>query len=570
MSENQDHNIIKLGFTHNRGETFEFGIMPQDRSKHMYVIGKTGMGKSTLLEYIAIQDIQKGNGITFMDPHGHSVEELLDYVPDSRVRDCIYFSPSDINHPIALNIMEDVGHGKRHLVASSMMSAFKKIWGEESWSDRMEHILNNTILALLEYPNSTLLDVTRMYANKAFRKDVVDNIKDIQVKYFWTDEFERYTDRTAAEATPAIQNKIGQLTTNPILRNIIGQPKTSIDFKDMINNKKIFLVNLAKGRIGETNSAMLGIFLSTKLYLTTLERAEFSRSELSKLAPMNLIIDEFQSFASDAFSNILSESRKYKLNLVLAHQHISQVEDKIRESILGNVGTMISFKIGPLDAEVMEMMFTHTSKNVLAQDLISQSLGEYFITLSIDGESSGVFSAKTKVPGAPTSESNKQRIINRVRNTYGSTREEAERIIRERSESIPQPPQKDKNKQGYQKPTANQYNRPHNKPHQQKQHLHQHQKPHFNKNNPNENNTKPHKEDGEPDISLKEALKNIRIPSTEKKAITTDQQQNQSATEQSEPKQVMKKEHIKDQDTQKEPKKPEKSGEISGFNMPNE
>ena len=486
MSENQDHNIIKLGFTHNRGETFEFGIMPQDRSKHMYVIGKTGMGKSTLLEYIAIQDIQKGNGVTFMDPHGHSVEELLDYVPDSRVRDCIYFSPSDINHPIALNIMEDVGHGKRHLVASSMMSAFKKIWGEESWSDRMEHILNNTILALLEYPNSTLLDVTRMYANKAFRKDVVDNIKDIQVKYFWTDEFERYTDRTAAEATPAIQNKIGQLTTNPILRNIIGQPKTSIDFKDMINNKKIFLVNLAKGRIGETNSAMLGIFLSTKLYLTTLERAEFSRSELSKLAPMNLIIDEFQSFASDAFSNILSESRKYKLNLILAHQHISQVEDKIRESILGNVGTMISFKIGPLDAEVMEMMFTHTSKNVLAQDLISQSLGEYFITLSIDGESSGVFSAKTKVPGAATNESNKQRIINRVRNTYGSTREEAERVIRERSENIPQPPQKDKNKQGYQKPNTNQHNRPHNKPHQQKQHLHQHQKPHFNKNNPNE------------------------------------------------------------------------------------
>ena len=506
-----------------------------------------------------------------MDPHGHSVEELLDYVPDSRVRDCIYFSPADINHPIALNIMEDVGHGKRHLVASSMMSAFKKIWGEESWSDRMEHILNNTILALLEYPNSTLLDVTRMYANKAFRKDVVDNIKDIQVKYFWTDEFERYTDRTAAEATPAIQNKIGQLTTNPILRNIIGQPKTSIDFKDMINNKKIFLVNLAKGRIGETNSAMLGIFLSTKLYLTTLERAEFSRAELSNLAAMNLIIDEFQSFASDAFSNILSESRKYKLNLILAHQHISQVEDKIREAILGNVGSVISFKIGPLDAEILEMMFTHTTKSVLAQDLISLSLGEYFITLSIDGESSGVFSAKTKVPAAPTNESNKQRIINRVRSTYGSTREEAERVIKERSESIPQQtPQENKNNSGHQK--SNQHNRSHHKPQYNNQKpQYNNQKPHFNKNNPNHNKTKPHKEDEAPGASLKKALENIRVPSAQKVTnMTNNSRVIKVPSEQAQPSQSAQKEYTQSKSNLEETKKPQETKEIKGFDLPNE
>ena len=513
MSENHGHKIIKLGFTHNKGETFEFGIKPEDRSKHMYIIGKTGMGKSTLLEYIAIQDIQKGNGLTFMDPHGHSVEELLDYVPESRVRDCVYFNPADAEYPIALNIMEDVGYGKRHLVSSSLMSAFKKIWGEESWSDRMEHILNNTILALLEYPQTTLLDVTRMYANKAFRQAVVENIKDTQVKHFWTDEFERYTDRTAAEATPAIQNKLGQLTTNPILRNIIGQPKTSIQFKDLIDNKKLFLVNLAKGRIGETNSSILGIFLSTKLYLTTLERAEYTRKELSGLAPMNFIIDEFQSFASEAFASILSESRKYKLNLILAHQHVSQVDENIQESIFGNVGTVISFKIGPLDAEIIEKIFVHMHKSILAEDLISSSLGEYFITLSVDGESSGVFSATTKVPEPPSITSNRIRIIDRVRSTYGTKKEIAEELIRTRMDSFPKNPPKEQDKNKFKK------------------------KPDF-KNNPRYQTNKPHQhppnQNAPQKMSLKDALSKI------KGAATNTQQKGGNQTQQKKDEQAIK------------------------------
>jgi len=261
-----DNRITYFAETDARNKRTPFGIRENDRSRHLYVIGKTGMGKSTLLENMAVQDIQNGEGMAFIDPHGKTAELLLNYVPQERIKDVLYFAPFDMEHPISFNVMEDVGYDKRHLVVSGLMSTFKKIW-QDAWSARMEYILSNTILALLEYPGATLLGVNRMLADKDYRKKVVDNIKDPSVKSFWVDEFAKYTDRFAAEATPAIQNKIGQFTSNPLIRNIVGQEKSSFDIRKIMDEKKILIINLSKGRVGEVNANLLGSMLITKIYL---------------------------------------------------------------------------------------------------------------------------------------------------------------------------------------------------------------------------------------------------------------------------------------------------------------
>ena len=232
-----DNRITYFAETDARNKRTPFGIRENDRSRHVYVIGKTGMGKSTLLENMAVQDIQNGEGMAFIDPHGKTAELLLNYVPQERMKDVLYFAPFDMEHPISFNVMEDVGYDKRHLVVSGLMSTFKKIW-QDAWSARMEYILSNTILALLEYPGATLLGVNRMLADKEYRKKVVDNVKDPSVKSFWVDEFAKYTDRFAAEATPAIQNKIGQFTSNPLIRNIVGQSKSSFDIRKIMDEKR--------------------------------------------------------------------------------------------------------------------------------------------------------------------------------------------------------------------------------------------------------------------------------------------------------------------------------------------
>src|SRR3990167_9258451 len=241
--------ITYFGETDSRNKRVRFGIKAKDRTKHIYVIGKTGMGKSTLLENMAIQDIQGGEGMAFIDPHGKTAELLLDYVPKERINDVLYFAPFDMEYPVSFNVMEDIGADKRHLVVNGLMSTFEKIW-VDAWSARMAYILNNTLLALLEFPNSTLLGVNRMLADKEYRKAIIANISDPSVKSFWIDEFGKYTERFAAEATPAIQNKVGQFNSNPLIRNIIGQSKSSFDLRKMMDEKKIFIVNLSKGRMG--------------------------------------------------------------------------------------------------------------------------------------------------------------------------------------------------------------------------------------------------------------------------------------------------------------------------------
>jgi len=423
----QDPNeVTYFAETDARNKRIPFGIKAKDRGRHVYVIGKTGMGKSTTLENMAVQDLRNGNGICFIDPHGKTADLLLEYIPEDRINDVLYFAPFDTDHPISFNVMEDVGYDKRHLVVSGLMSSFKKIW-QDAWSARMEYILSNTLLALLEYPDSTLLSVNKMLSDKAFREKVVDNITDMSVKAFWVDEFAKYTERFAAEATPAIQNKIGQFTANPLIRNIVGQPKSSFDIREMMDNRKILIINLSKGRIGEVNAQLLGSMLVTKIYLAAMSRADLNETEIEAAPNFFLFVDEFQSFANESFADILSEARKYKLNLTIAHQYIEQMPEEVRAAVFGNVGTLISFRVGATDAEYLEKEFAPT---FMATDIVNLGFAQIYLRLMIDGIGSQPFSARTLPPIAKGDVHFVKEIIEASRKQYARPRDEIEQEVR--------------------------------------------------------------------------------------------------------------------------------------------
>ncbi len=417
--------VTYFAATDTRGKRIPFGIKQKDRARHMYVIGKTGMGKSTMLENMAIQDIRNGEGLAFIDPHGGTVDKLLDYIPENRIKDVVYFAPFDLEHPVAFNIMEDVGYDKRHLVVSGLMAAFKKIW-VDAWSARMEYILTNTLLALLEYPDATLLGVNRMYTDKNYRKKVVENVKDPVVKDFWIKEFATYTDRYTQEATPAIQNKIGQFTSNPLIRNIIGQPTSSFDIRTLMDQKKILIINLSKGLVGDTNTQLLGSMLTTRIFLAAMSRADASAKELARLPNFYFYVDEFQNFANETFAEILSEARKYKLNLVIAHQYIEQMEEEVRDAVFGNVGTTVVFRVGPFDAETLETVFAPEFEQ---EDLVNLGFAQIYTTLMIDGIGSRPFSAVTIPPIEPPPKSCRKEVIAASRATYAAHRAGIEEAI---------------------------------------------------------------------------------------------------------------------------------------------
>ncbi|HEY4522927.1 MAG TPA: type IV secretion system DNA-binding domain-containing protein [Candidatus Paceibacterota bacterium] len=417
--------ITYFAATDSRGKRVPFGIKAKDRGRHMYVIGKTGMGKSTLLENMAIQDIRNGEGFAFIDPHGSAVDKLLDYIPEERVKDIVYFAPFDLERPIAFNVMEDVGYDKRHLVVSGLMATVKKIW-PDAWSARMEYILTNTLLALLEYPDATLLGVNRMYTDKGYRKKVVDNVKDPLVKDFWVNEFATYTDRYTQEATPAIQNKIGQFTSNPLIRNIIGQPTSSFDIREMMDEKKILLINLSKGLVGDTNMKLLGSMLVTRIFLGAMSRADLPEAELARVPKFYFYVDEFQNFANETFAEILSEARKYNLNLIIAHQYIEQMEEEVRAAVFGNVGTTVTFRVGPFDAEVLETVFF---PEFTKEDLVNLGARQIYLTLMIDGLGSRPFSAVTIPPIEAPPHSSRAQVIEASRTTYGNDRAPVEAAI---------------------------------------------------------------------------------------------------------------------------------------------
>ncbi len=423
MANNNNKEITLLGTTNFRGNPVQFGITQQDRLYHCYIIGKAGSGKSTLMENMCYSDIIKGRGVGLIDPHGEFAEKLLDYIPRDRIKDVVYINPSDIDWPVAFNIIEEVSPEMRHIVKSGLMSVFKKIW-PDVWSARMEYILSNTILALLEYPGATLLSINRMLSDKHYRKTVLNHVTDAVVKSFWYSEFDKYNEKFQTEAIAPIQNKVGQFISNPLIRNIIGQVDTKIDMRKIMDEKKILIVNLSKGLTGEENSALLGALIITKIQLAAMSRADVSTETRD---PFYLYIDEFQTFSTESFANILSEARKYKLNLILAHQYINQLDDTVKDAVFGNVGNLISFRIGIEDALFLEKEF---EPEIHAQDLINLPSYYFYIKMMIDNMPARPFMARELGPLAPSKETFRTEIIDNCHNLYSTPRENVEEYIK--------------------------------------------------------------------------------------------------------------------------------------------
>ena len=385
------------------------------------------MGKTNLLENMAIQDIRNGEGVCYVDPHGESAEKLLKSVPSNRTNDVVYFNAADTEFPVAFNILESVAEEKKNLVASGMMGVFKKLW-PDVWSARMEYILNNTILALLDYPGSTMLGVNRMMSDKDYRKRVYPMIKDPVVKSFWINEFDKWEDRFRKEAVAAIQNKVGQFLSSALIRHIVGQPKSTIDMRDIMDNKKILIVNVSKGKIGEDAMRLLGGMIVTKIQLAAMGRVEVPMEERKDFY---LYVDELQNFVTESFANILSEARKYRLNLTLAHQYINQLvfdgNTTVRDAVFGNVGTMIAFRVGAEDAEFLEKEFEPV---FMLNDLVNLSKYHIYLKLMIDGIAGDAFSATTlPPPDLSDTQENEQKIIQNSRERYGQNKAEIEEKI---------------------------------------------------------------------------------------------------------------------------------------------
>lgn len=426
--EFKDDGITIIGRTTSHNRKVTFGIKDRDRRQHVYVIGKTGTGKTTMMENMVVDDIMSGHGVGVIDPHGEFAERILKFVPEERIEDVVYFNPADIEQPIGFNPLERVGDEYHHLVASGLMGVFKKIW-PDVWSPRMEYILNNSLLSLLEYPGSTLLGVMRLLTDRAYRNEVVNNLTDPVVKSFWVNEFARYNQRYETEATAAILNKIGQFVSNPIIRRIIGQPHSTIDLRKVMDEGKIFIANLSKGKVGEDNSALLGAMLVTKMQLAAMSRVDTPELERRDFY---LYIDEFQNFSTESFANILSEARKYRLSLVLAHQYIAQLitssVTRVRDAVFGNVGTIVVFRVGADDARFLEREFTPAFSE---SDLVNLSKYHIYIKLLIDGVASQPFSAETLPPHDLPERTFEDIIVESSRKRYGSPREVVDKRIDE-------------------------------------------------------------------------------------------------------------------------------------------
>lgn len=423
IPKNNQNEITFFAKTNFRNQERVFGIKQDDRRRHMYVIGKTGMGKTNLLENLAIQDIQKGHGIAFIDPHGDSAEKLIKAIPSNRINDVVYLNPSDQDYPIAFNVMEKVGPEYRHLVASGLVGVFKKIWAD-SWGPRLEYILRNAILALLEYPGSTLLGVTRILVDKSYRARVVEKITDPVVRSFWVDEFSQWNDRVLQEVISPIQNKVGQFLSSSLIRNIVGQTTSSFDIREVMDDRKILIINLSKGRIGEDNGALLGAMMITKIQLAAMGRVDIPEEERKDFY---LYVDEFQNFATESFANILSEARKYHLNLILANQYVTQIDEKVRDAIFGNAGSLIAFRVGAMDAEFLEKEFEPV---FMMNDIINLPKYQIYLKLMIDGIAGDAFSATTLPPIKLEDSGNEQKIIQSSRERYSASKAEVEDKIR--------------------------------------------------------------------------------------------------------------------------------------------
>ena len=409
---------ITIGHRLGWDENQPFGISVEDGRQHVFTIGKTGSGKTTLLHNLIVQHIELGHGVGLIDPHGDLAEGLLRCIPPARSNHLLYFNPGDIEFPVAFNLLANVPPDSRHLVASGVVSAFKGIW-RDSWGPRLEYILYNAVAALLDCQNTTLLGINRMLSDDSYRAWVVKQIKDPFIRSFWAEEYASYDARFQREAIAPIQNKVGQFLQNPVIRNILGQVRSRVDIPYMMDQGRIFIANLAKGRLGHEKANLLGSLLSTQFYLAAMGRATQPENERRDF---HLFIDEFQNFSTDAFAPILAEARKYRLSLILSHQYIDQLSLPVRQAVFGNVGTVISFRIGHADAQVMELEF---GGKVPAAALSDLDRFEAVVRLLTDGDTSEPFRARTYPPVAAR-RSRKDKLIALSRERFARPRGQVE------------------------------------------------------------------------------------------------------------------------------------------------
>lgn len=416
--------VSAFGLTNFRGINHQFGILRGDRSRHLYIIGQTGAGKSGTLELLALSDIYHDQGYAIIDPHGDFAIDNMKFIPERRVKDVVYFNPADTNFPIGFNPLEVTNPGQRLMTASEVIGVLKRMFGD-SWGPRLEHILRFTLLALLERPETTMLDITRMLTDKEFRKETLFYVTDTVVMQFWKSEFGSWSEKYATEAIAPVLNKVGAFTANSIIRNIIGQPKSTFDIRQIMDEGKILIVNLSKGLIGEDNAGILGAFLVTKIQLAAMSRSDIPRIEDRR--PFYLYVDEFQNFATDSFATILSEARKYGLNLTVANQYISQMDESVRDAVFGNVGSMISFRASADDAPILAKQFEPQFE---AADLVNMHNRHFVINMIINGEKQPAFSATTLTLPSPRQDLSSQ-IIEHSRRLYSRIREDVEEEIRD-------------------------------------------------------------------------------------------------------------------------------------------
>ncbi|MDP4038427.1 MAG: type IV secretion system DNA-binding domain-containing protein [bacterium] len=414
----EDLNLF--GVTTFRQGNVKFGIKRSDRARHLYVIGKSGVGKSFLLQLLVLSDIYHNKGFAVVDPHGDLAQDVMKYIPKERVNDVVYFNPADIDYPISFNPMENADPNMRSNIASEIVGVLKKMF--ESWGPRLEHILRFTLLALLETPDATLLGLTRMLTDKEYRKKVIGNITDPVVKSFWVNEFAVWNDKFANEAVAPVLNKVGHFTANPLVRNVLGQVKSSFDIRELMDKGKILIVDLSRGRIGEDNAGILGSLIITKIQLAAMSRADMP---LDQRLPFYLYVDEFQLFATDSFAVILSEARKYGLYLTVANQYVAQMPEEVKDAVFGNVGSMITFTIGAADATYLAKYFEPVFEPT---DLVNLNIQNIYVAMSIDRETTPAFSAKTLRMPEPEKDLSKE-IIENSRKNYSANRVDIEKQI---------------------------------------------------------------------------------------------------------------------------------------------
>lgn len=430
-----EKDVSAFGVTNYHNNFVPFGILRGDRRRHLYVVGKSGSGKSKLLELLINEDLKNGEGIAVLDPHGDLVDSILRYIPEHRIKDVVLLNPGDTEFPIAFNPLEKVEEAYKMQVTIGFLQIFKKLFGN-NWSDRLEHVLRYTTLALLDSPNTTVLSILKMLTDKNYRQKIVARIQDSVVKSFWVSEFAAWSEKFDADAITPLLNKVGQFVATNMIRNMIGQPITKFDIREIMDKKKILLMKVSKGLLGEENSSLIGAMFITKLYQAAMSRADTLEE---KRTDFYLYVDEFQNFATDTFAEILSEARKYRLNLTLAHQYMGQLSETVRKTVFGNVGSMVSFRVGAEDAEILAHEYSPIFKE---RDIINLGVREFYTKMSVGGQLREAFSGFTLDAPQPTADFTKE-IIAWSRSQYCVPRTEVEDLLKKWDEAASKPPEKD-------------------------------------------------------------------------------------------------------------------------------